>query len=258
MKRVEVDLALLEYPDIKKHIGERFRVIGRFNPSVGRRGDVMREVCLGSDCGYLAKIVKSGDWYAGTVNIAEPTVYNSIFLSEFMSSAGIGPVVYDTSLDNGVGTIVMKKYDGTLAELLFLYQSDLEGMEDSMSKVMDSLTQLVHKMHSYGVLHNDLTPANIFYLTNGTIVIGDYGEAIYFGPGSVNFRDDPEMVKFKQLIQIDLNHLDHLKNIYERIRGGEVFYGAADIQLEGYSGVESADVFVDYYFNGYETTTDIN
>lgn len=59
-----------------------------------------------------------------------------------MSELNIGHEVYNLALNNTFSIIIMKKYDGNLSKLIYLYQTNNNIPIDN---ILNSLEQLIHK-----------------------------------------------------------------------------------------------------------------
>ena len=79
---------------------------------------------------------------------------------------------------NGTAYIIMEHLDGvTLSKHIKKYGPfDSEQLFRLMLPIMNSL----NKIHQAGIIHRDISPDNIMYLSNGTLKLMDFGSARYF------------------------------------------------------------------------------
>jgi len=163
--------------------------------------------CLDNNCQYVAKIIKIKKIYNEFNEYGCFTTFdktrNELFISKLMSEAGIGPMIYDMSLNEDEGIIIMEKYDGTLDDLLWLYQFD---KNIRMDKFLNDTAILLAKMHSLNISHGDLHTDNIFYNKSGKIVISDFGQSLY--------------TTSQELIDKDWASFKGIKGLYNRIKEG--------------------------------------
>ena len=100
----------------------------------------------------------------------------------------------------------MERYDGTLTDLLYNYQKDKTlPVDQAIEKARD----LLGIMHANNVVHRDLSTDNIFYKTDGSIALADFGFSV--------FSSD------ETLRSGDREYLEGISETLARIRKGERF-----------------------------------
>lgn len=165
--------------------------------------------------GYVEKTIRP-------YPIAEPLCYspkdlaqNEIEISILAGMKGVGPVVYDFSLEKG--SFVMEQYDGTLGNILEKYPN----IDMDLENVKSILPVLLERLQNAGIAHRDLHPENIFYKKDGIFVIGDYGSAIRTTDSRYLKRDG---VYIESIIRIINGTLDRslftpylMGSFYERV-----------------------------------------
>lgn len=104
----------------------------------------------------------------------------------------IGPKVYGAARNSKEGIILMKRYDLTLAELLYACQGEVFSVE--RQRLYGTIERLIQRMHMNGIAHRDLTMDNILVDLDGTVVIADYGRA-YFSRNEADRRIDFDSYK---------------------------------------------------------------
>lgn len=172
----------------------------------------IRIVCLRGDCKYIAKVIPINEKFAYCGIAEKDRVRNELVISKQMSEVNIAPTIYDMSLSDMEAIIIMKRYDGTLTDLLYLYQTD---KNIPMNKIIQLIEQLVNKMHQLGIIHRDLHSDNILYTKDNLFAIIDYDSGI---------RSTSE-----QLREIDKKELRKIISVYDRINNGEIFRNRNEI-----------------------------
>ncbi|MEO6651912.1 MAG: serine/threonine-protein kinase [Ilumatobacteraceae bacterium] len=101
------------------------------------------------------------------------------FLKEARSAAGFAHhnavSIYDAGEDNGVLFIVMEYVDGETLASKLASTSRLSARESASiaSQILDALAA----MHSEGILHRDVKPANVLLTSAGKVKLTDFGIA---------------------------------------------------------------------------------
>lgn len=80
--------------------------------------------------------------------------------------------------ENGTAYIIMEYLDGVNLSA-HLRQNGLFTPE-TIFTLMLPITYSLQKMHEEGIIHRDISPDNIMYLTDGTLKLTDFGSARYF------------------------------------------------------------------------------
>ncbi|MBK6090322.1 protein kinase domain-containing protein [Ruminococcus difficilis] len=80
--------------------------------------------------------------------------------------------------ENGTAYIVMEYLDGINLSA-YLRQNGIFKPE-TIFQLMLPITYSLQKMHEEGIIHRDISPDNIMYLTDGTLKLTDFGSARYF------------------------------------------------------------------------------
>ncbi len=80
--------------------------------------------------------------------------------------------------ENGTAYIIMEYLDGINLSV-FLRQNGVFKAE-TIFQLMLPITYSLQKMHEEGIIHRDISPDNIMYLTDGTLKLTDFGSARYF------------------------------------------------------------------------------
>lgn len=192
-------------------------------------GNIISVVCFENNCEYVAKRITLDYQYD------EPGCYtnddkvrNELVISKHMSEIGVGPRIYDMSMNDIEAIMIMDKYDGSLADLMWSYQSD---RTIPMAKVLDDVALLLEKMHSVNICHGDLHMGNIFYTKSGKVVIGDFDQSLY--TASKEFKEE------------DWISFEGIRAVYDDINQGSVFTDRVDFTTASiYYLVEDP-----YYFN---------
>ena len=126
------------------------------------------EVCQKSDCKYIAKVIKLDN-----KNIYQ-TFLREALIAPMMAKHKIGPKILDIFICLNMGYIIMEKWEGTIRNI----------HENITNENLNVISNLIVKMHKYGVIHNDLHTANILYrITKNNkyeFSITDYGLSLYF------------------------------------------------------------------------------
>ena len=146
-----------------------------------------------NDYKYVAKVLKIDNREADRVR-------NELIISKLMSDEGIGPKVYDMSLNENEGIIIMNKFDGNLHQLMSKYKTN---KNIKMLDIINVVSGLTKKMHSLNIFHGDLHLRNILYSNSGDIAISDFGNSLY--------------TTSQELKDSELINLDGFKKIYQLI-----------------------------------------
>jgi len=200
-----------DYP-INHDLSSNF-ILGDKLSNQGAHSEV-RIACIKNDCNYIAKImtiVTSSNKYSTEYDFMR----NEMIITKQMSNIGIAPTIYDMSLSNEKGLMIMDRYDGTLKELLWLYQTDKTLPIEMMLK---SIENMINKMHDQGVVHRDLNPDNILYTIDRLVAISDFGSALYS--------------KSEELRELDRNFFRCTMDAYNKINNGENYDDIWDIYLD--------------------------
>lgn len=127
------------------------------------------EVCDNKDnCNYVLKLIplKSKQYFE--------TFLREALILPIMYKNGIGPKVYDIFICLNSGYIIMEKYDGTIKSMI----------KEVENTYFHDICTLIQKMHSIGIIHNDLHTGNILYKKKEdntySFVIIDFGLSLYF------------------------------------------------------------------------------
>ena len=142
--------------------------------------------CVDDNCQYVAKLIKiNNDYDEPGCYTAFDKVRNELVISKLMSDNGIGPTIYDMSINDTEAIMIMDRYDGTLNDLLWSYQLD---KTIPLDEILNDLANLINKMHSLNIAHIDLHMGNILYIRSGKIIISDFGQSLC--TNSKELKDD--------------------------------------------------------------------
>ena len=127
------------------------------------------ELCdKNNNCKYVVKLIplKSKQYFE--------TFLREALIAPIMYKNGIGPKIYDMFICLNAGYIIMEKYEGTIRNII----------QDVYENNINTICTLIRKMHSIGIIHNDLHTGNILYRKNEdntySFVIIDFGLSLYF------------------------------------------------------------------------------
>lgn len=208
MDPVDVEVRDTRNIPIKSQLDPRFRINDPYS-SQGSHG-VIRTACFNNECQYIAKVIPIDDsMNEENCYTSKDIARNELLISLQMAEAGVGPSIYDTEV-----IIIMKKYDGTLADLLYLYQNDRSIPMKQILKLVDQMLQIIHEN---GMYHRDFNASNILYTKEGLFAITDYGSAIYS--------------KSEKLQDVDRNFLAGIVRIFKAIKRGQTFTNPEEIML---------------------------
>lgn len=231
LPNIDVDIIINNTYPIKSHIDERFILGKRLNVQ-GAHGEI-RTACFQNDCRYIAKIFKINNKNNNpNCYTYKDLVRNEMIITKHMSEFKIGPQIYDLSLSDTEGIMIMNKYDGTLSDLLYLYQTD---KSIPMEQIIQLIKEMVERMHSQGIIHRDLSSDNILYTQSGLISIIDYGLAFY---------STSELLK-----KGDIEFIEGIQNVYELIDKGENFPDPEEIML---AALPNNNAIIRFLWNGNE------
>jgi len=108
--------------------------------------------------------------------------------------------VFDTGVDGGEGFIVMELVEGpTLRELL-----DREGRlaPERAAEIASALASALGFAHGHGVIHRDMKPANVLFMSDGRVKLADMGIARLLSPealtATITVRGTPRYVSPEQ------------------------------------------------------------
>lgn len=136
---------------------------------VGVYGSIS-EVCLKSDCKYIVKLIP-----LSYENVYK-TFLREALIAPMMAKYGVGPKIYDIFICLNAGYIIMDKWEGSIRKLM--------GNGKFTDNHLETISNLIVKMHEKGVIHNDLHTANVLYRKkkNGDFefTITDFGLSLYF------------------------------------------------------------------------------
>jgi hypothetical protein len=126
------------------------------------------EVCQKSDCKYIVKAIPLQH-----ANVYK-TFLREALIAPLMAKHNVGPKIFDIFICLNIGYIIMEKWEGTIKHI----------HENITDNHLTTISDLIVKMHKYGVIHNDLHTANILYRTTKNnkyeFSITDYGLSLYF------------------------------------------------------------------------------
>lgn len=126
--------------------------------------------------GTFSKVYRVGPRYA--VKIIPDGEELELKVSQLASDLGIGPKIYETTINNLEATILMDRYDGTLDELIYACQEECPRLLSCLiDGVIARLEYCLEALHQHGIVHNDLTLDNILFSYSGHLVLADYGLA---------------------------------------------------------------------------------
>jgi eukaryotic-like serine/threonine-protein kinase len=108
--------------------------------------------------------------------------------------------VFDTGVDGGEGYIVMELVEGpTLRELL-----DREGRlaPERAAEITSALASALGFAHGHGVIHRDMKPANVLFMSDGRVKLADMGIARLLSPealtATITVRGTPRYISPEQ------------------------------------------------------------
>lgn len=161
--------------------------------------------CIDNVCEYIAKTINLKNIPAmfNNPDCYTYTVRNELVIAKHMAEESIGPPIYDMSMNNDEAILIMKKYDGNLEDLMFLYEED---QNIPMGRILDTVTALLNKMHFLNVYHGDLKERNIFYTKSYEIVLADFESSLY--------------TTSQELKDRDIANLEVIKKWYQDIKNG--------------------------------------
>ena len=227
---INVDIVIDQTYPIKPSIDPRF-ILGELLSNQGVHSEV-RTACFEGDCSFIVKIIPvDSDYVDPLCFTAKDMVRSELLITKHMSEAGIAPNIYDMSLSDTRGVLVMNRYDGTLDDLLKLYEKD---KSIPMDQIMQVIEKLVEKMHEQGVVHRDLNVHNILYTKEGIFVITDFGLSVYSTS--------------EALREIDRIYLRRMKEVYMKIKSGETYLQ----QLRRLTFFKQEMPAVQFFWNGYK------
>lgn len=128
------------------------------------------DACLHSNCKFVVKMTDIA------YRPKRKAFVREVKLSVPMGKLGISPKVHDYFMCMNAGFIIMEKWDGSLKTLL-------QGNYYLPNEQKKQIAELVKRMHSYGIIHNDLHADNILYKSKGIhkeFSIIDFGLALKF------------------------------------------------------------------------------
>ena len=185
-KKMEVSIpfSLNREVNIPEQLDPRFTVTDTILDELGR----VKVTCVGIDCIYVAKHIPVRDYseigqgcYTG-----KDVVRNEILISIRAASLGIAPRVHGVALNDTEGIIIIDKYDGTLDDLLYLYQFD---RSIPVRSVAQRAADCLRILHQNGIVHQDFHPGNIFYTKDGIVAVGDFGVSLISDNAVLRARD---------------------------------------------------------------------
>jgi serine/threonine protein kinase len=195
-KSINIPIIIDDTRQFKLQIDEKWK----FSNNI--YGDHIYNVINSDDsCQYVAKILKIDSredepgWYTSF-----DRVRNELTISKLMSDEGLGPKIYDMSLNEKEGIIIMDKFDSNLVQLMLKYKTD---RTIKMLDIINNVTIIVNKMHLLGIYHGDLHLRNILYKKTGGVIISDFGYSL--------------LTTSQELKDSELTHLDGFKEIYKLI-----------------------------------------
>jgi eukaryotic-like serine/threonine-protein kinase len=108
--------------------------------------------------------------------------------------------VFDTGVDGGEGFIVMELVEGpTLRELL-----DREGRlaPERAAEITGALASALGFAHGHGVIHRDMKPANVLFMSDSRVKLADMGIARLLSPealtATITVRGTPRYISPEQ------------------------------------------------------------
>lgn len=134
-------------------------------------------------------------------------------------------VYYGCQVTRGrVSGLVFKKYTSTLGEKVnpghlnkrMFRSSARELVEDSTRATLDGILEGIRHLHSLGLVHNDINPANIMFDGDGTLVLNDFdscrriGESL-LGTGAGRTHEWHDEDVEVALVKNDLDAFQELK-----------------------------------------------
>lgn len=137
--------------------------------------------CSDNNCEYVAKIIeirKGNDFDEFNCYSSEDKAKNELIISKLMSDNGIGPTIYDMSINDTQAVMIMERYDSNLEDLFWMYQID---QTIPMDKILNDLADLIRKMHSSNIAHIDLHMGNILIKSGNSpikVAIADFGQSL--------------------------------------------------------------------------------
>lgn len=228
---IDVNVIINDTYPIKSQLDSRFT----FGEKLGREGahGEIKIACFQEDCKYIAKIIPIGTQFN------EPNCYtekdltrNELVITKKMSEAGVAPMIYDMSLSDTEGIMIMNTYDGTLTDLLWLYQTNKSIPID---QILQLVQKLIAKIHQEGIIHRDLSTDNILYTKDGLFAITDFGL-------SINSTSE-------ELREIDRSFFRGMRDVYYRISNGETFEDPESMMIEA---IPMRLPFIRFFWNGHE------
>jgi hypothetical protein len=156
------------------------------------------EACHSNDCNYIAKFVAINDEQSQTELEALIRIQD----------LPVAPKVYDVFLCQDVLIFIFERLDGTLIDYV-LQGKPLDG-------VKQQLENLVGALHSVGIVHQDLIPANVMYKGDRFYLI-DFGQALLTGATGEDYQDDEYMIQ-----RIFDEEIPYIKQMAKRARQGTV------------------------------------
>ena len=145
-------------------IGNKYKIKELLNKSTGE-ADLF--LCESKGKKYVAKI------YRRAVAV-KPEVISALK----NISSPYGAKLYDSDTYNGFPYEILPYYqNGSLQGKTFSF-------DELKNKVIPSINEALHVLHSIGIIHKDLKPSNIMLLDNGSVSIIDFGISSVINDGN--------------------------------------------------------------------------
>jgi len=140
-------------------------------PLLKTKKESLLVACRQDDCSYVAKKLGLSWFTPSDCYTPKDVARNEILISKMAANLGVGPKIHAAALNDEEGIMIMDRYDGTLEDLISLYQKDQSIPIESVVATVGKALQILHQN---GIVHRDFHPGNIFYTREGTVAVADY------------------------------------------------------------------------------------
>lgn len=149
------------------------------------------------NCKHIIKVINF------TYDYTIQDFYREVEYQNKAHELGVSPEVIEFYTDDKKGFIVMKKLDLSLHDVL-------QSMEFDPIKLSNQVINIIKKLHSNGIVHNDTHKNNFMFDKDGKLYIIDFGKA----SDLKNIKDGN--IDYKKAVDLfdDLENIPEIYNIY--------------------------------------------
>lgn len=149
------------------------------------------------NCKHIIKVINF------TYDYTIQDFYREVEYQHKAHELGLSPEVIDFYADDKKGFIVMKKLDLSLHDVL-------QSMEFDPIKLSNQVIDIIKKLHSNGIVHNDTHKNNFMFDKDGKLYIIDFGKA----SDLKNIKDGN--IDYKKAVDLfdDFDNIPEIYNIY--------------------------------------------